>query len=160
MTLTWDVINENAVAFSKKWEKAKNEDAQAQEFTLEFLRVFGVTEPTKVGDFEYKVQLADGKRGEIDYLWKSKIGIEMKSRGKNLDLAFDQLANYMRHLPHEEIPDLWMVCDFENIRLNRRSTGETWDFKKKDLRKHIKKFADIAGTHTRAFRLYFTTTCY
>jgi len=145
--LTWDEIQANAVAFSKKWKDAKNEDAEAQGFLIDFLRVFGV-DTMGVGDFEYKVPLADGRRGEIDYLWKGKIAIEMKSRGKSLDLAYDQLKRYMQSLPHEDIPDLWLVCDFENMQLRRRSTSEIWDFKKKDLRKHIKKFADIAGYTT------------
>jgi type II restriction/modification system DNA methylase subunit YeeA len=72
----------------------------------------------------------------------------MKSRGKDLAAAFEQLRAYMTHLPEDEIPDLWMVCDFESIRLSRRSTNEVYNFKTKDLRKHIKRFANIAGYTT------------
>ncbi|MCL1878919.1 MAG: hypothetical protein FWF80_08670 [Defluviitaleaceae bacterium] len=146
--LSWDTIQANAIAFSKKWQKAKNEEAEAQGFQLDFLCVFGVDEPMEVGNFEYKVPLLGGRTGYIDYVWKSKIAIEMKSRGKSLDEAFAQLKNYMQNLPSDEIPDLWMVCDFESIRLCRRSTNEIWNFKTKDLRKHIKRFADIAGYET------------
>jgi hypothetical protein len=146
--LTWDEIQSNAVAFSKKWQKAKSEEAEAQGFLIDFMRVFGVDEPMQVGDFEYKVPLTGGKTGYIDYVWKGKIAIEMKTRGKSLNLAYNQLQTYMQHLPPEDIPDLWLVCDFENMQLRRRSTSEIWDFKKKDLRKHIKKFADIAGYTT------------
>jgi len=152
MKLTWDNIQANAVAFSKKWKDAKNEEAEAQGFLIDFLRVFGVDEPMNVGNFEYKVPLSGGKTGYIDYVWKSKIAIEMKSRGKDLTLAFNQLKNYMQNLPNDEIPDLWLVCDFENIRLCRRSTNEIWSFKTKDLRKHIKKFADVAGYKTERIR--------
>ncbi len=150
--LTWDEIQANAIAFSKKWKDAHNEEAQAQGFEIEFLRVFGVNEPMLVGDFEYKVPLSSGKTGYIDYVWKGKIAIEMKRRGKDLGLAFHQLQTYMQHLPEEEIPDLWLVCDFENMRLCRRSTNEIWNFKTKDLRKHIKRFADIAGYETERVR--------
>ena len=150
--LSWDEIQANAIAFSKRWKDARNEEAQAQAFQLHFLRVFGISDPESVGDFEYKVPLSGGKTGYIDYVWKGKIAIEMKSRGKDLDSAFDQLQNYMRHLPESEIPDLWLVCDFENMRLCRRSTSEIWDFKTKDLRKHIKRFADIAGYETERIR--------
>lgn len=152
MQLAWDEIQVNAVAFSKRWKDAKNEEAQAQSFELDFLRVFGVTDPEAVGDFEYKVPLSGSKTGYIDYVWKRKIAIEMKSRGKDLTLAFQQLQNYMQHLPEDEIPDLWLVCDFENMRLSRRSTNEIWNFKTKDLRKHIKRFADIAGYETERIR--------
>ena len=148
MPLSWDEIQANAVAFSKKWKDASNEEAEAQGFEIDFLRVFGVPEPMTVGDFEYKVSLSAGKMGYIDYLWKGRLAIEMKSKGKELVNAFHQLQNCMQHLPNDEIPDLWLVCDFENMRLTRRSTNESWSFKTKDLRKHIKKFADIAGYTT------------
>jgi len=152
MALSWNEIQSKAIAFSKRWENAHKEGAQAQSFTTDFLRVFGVTDPEAIGNFEYKVHLSDGKMGFIDYVWKSKIAIEMKSKGKDLEDAYKQLQTYMQHLPEDEIPDLWMVCDFENIRLCRRSTNELWSFKTKDLRQHIKKFADIAGY--KAERIY------
>lgn len=41
-----------------------------------------------------------------------------------------------------------MVCDFENIMLYKRTSGEKVAFKTKDLRKHIRHFADIAGYET------------
>jgi len=144
MKLSWDEIQANAVAFSKRWKDARNEEAEAQSFLMDFLRVFGVDDLALTGDFEFKVPLSAGKTGYIDYLWKAQIAIEMKSRGKDLTAAFDQLQNYMRHLPDEEIPDLWMVCDFESVRVCRRSSNEIFNFKTKDLRKHIKRFANIA----------------
>jgi hypothetical protein len=152
MRLTWEEIQANAITFSRRWKDAKNEEAEAQAFEIDFLRVFGVTDPVAVGDFEYKVPLSGDKAGYIDYVWKGKIAIEMKSRGKDLSAAFHQLQTYMRHLPENEIPDLWLVCDFENMRLCRRSTNEIWNFKTKDLRKHIKRFADMAGYETERLR--------
>lgn len=47
---------------------------------------------------------------------------------------------------------MWLVCDFESMRLTRRSTNEIWNFKTKDLRKHIKRFANIAGYSTESIR--------
>lgn len=61
-----------------------SEEAQAQSFTIDFLRVFGVDDPEKIGNFEYKVPLDDGHVGYIDYFWKKKIAIEMKSFGKSV----------------------------------------------------------------------------
>jgi len=146
--LTWDNIQSNAVAFSKRWKDAKNEEAQAQSFLVDFLRVFGIKDPEAIGNFEYKVPLKNGRTGYIDYVWKSKIAIEMKSRGKNLDEAYQQLQAYMQSLPTDEIPDLWLVSDFENIRVYRRSANQITNFKTKDLRKNIRLFADIAGYET------------
>lgn len=146
--LTWDNIQANAITFSKRWKDGGNENAQSQTFVTEFMHVFGVDDPMTLGDFEYKVPLSANRTGYIDFLWKGQIAIEMKSRGKDLTLAFEQLRDYMIHLPEDDVPDLWMVCDFENIRLNRRSTNEFYNFKTKDLRKHIKRFANIAGYTT------------
>ncbi|MCL1829083.1 MAG: hypothetical protein FWG32_06260, partial [Oscillospiraceae bacterium] len=150
--LTWDNIQSNAVAFSKRWKDGCNEEAEAQLFVVDFLHVFGVDDPVKPGDFEYKVPLSGNRTGYTDYLWKGQIAIEMKSRGKDLSAAFEQLRVYMTHLPADEVPDLWMVCDFESIRLCRRSTNEVYNFKTKDLRKHIKRFANIAGYTTERIR--------
>jgi len=148
MRLPWDNIQSNAVAFSKRWKDAKNEEAQAQSFLTDFLRVFGIDDPESIGDFEYKVPLKSGRTGYIDYVWKSKIAIEMKSRGKNLDEAYHQLQAYMQSLDPDDIPDMWLVSDFENMRMYRRSANQIVNFKTKDLRKNIRLFADIAGYET------------
>lgn len=146
--LSWDEIQVRAIAFSKRWQNTHNEEAQAQSFETQLLQVFGVEDPEAVGDFEYKVRLGEGHNGYIDYLWKGKIAIEFKSKGKDLERAYLQLQNYMRQLPEEELPDLQLVCDFADMHLYRRSTKELWKFKTKDLRKHIKRFADVAGYET------------
>ncbi|MCL2805945.1 MAG: N-6 DNA methylase, partial [Treponema sp.] len=152
MKLSWEEIQANAVKFSKRWQDAKNEEAQAQSFVTSLLQVFGVNDPEALGDFEFKVPLSDNKTGYIDYLWKGKIAIEMKSRGKDLSVAFRQLQIYMQHLELDDIPDLWLVCDFETIYICRRSNNENITFKTKDLRKHIRRFADIAGYETERIR--------
>ena len=147
MALRWQDIQANAIRFAKQWSDASIEEAQAQSFQRGFFAVFGL-DVDDIGDYEYKVPLDDGHNGYIDFLWKGHIAIEMKSRGKDLSKAYDQLKDYVLHLPSAEMPDILMVCDFENIRLYRRSTGETWSFKTKDLSKHIRKFANIAGYET------------
>lgn len=148
MVLSWEQIQANAIAFSKRWENAKREKALAQTFEKEFLEVFGVEDVLAVGEYEYWVPLDDGRTGYIDYYWPKKIAIEFKTRGKDLNKAYEQLKDYVLHLPGEDMPDLLMVCDFENIVLHHRNTGKKVAFKTKDLRKHIKQFASIAGYET------------
>ena len=60
MSLTWESIQGNAIAFVTRWKDASNEEAQAQSFTTDFLKVFGIDDPEKTGDFEYKVSLMKG----------------------------------------------------------------------------------------------------
>ena len=42
--LTWDEIQSNAVAFSKKWQAAKSEEAEAQGFLIDFIHYVWSTE--------------------------------------------------------------------------------------------------------------------
>lgn len=148
MVLSWDEIQANAVVFSKRWRDAKREEALAQTFEKEFLAVFGVEDALAVGEYEYRVPLDDGHNGYIDFYWPKKIAIEFKTRGKDLNKAYEQLKEYVLHLPGEDMPDLLMVCDFETIILHHRSSGDVVRFKTQDLRKHIKQFANIAGYET------------
>ncbi|MCL2075210.1 MAG: class I SAM-dependent DNA methyltransferase [Betaproteobacteria bacterium] len=148
MTLSWSVIEANAVAFSERWKDAHSEEAQGQAFTLDFFKVFGVDDPERAGAFERKVAMDEGRIGYIDFLWKKRIALEMKSLGKDLGKAYAQLKEYVFHLPDDEIPDLLMVCDFATIVLHSRATGKKISFRTKELRKHIRRFADIAGYET------------
>ncbi|MDR0547945.1 MAG: class I SAM-dependent DNA methyltransferase [Deltaproteobacteria bacterium] len=154
MRLSWDEIQAKAVAFSNRWRNGGKEKQEAQSFARAFLSVFGVETDIIDRGFENPVKIGgQGHDKYIDFLWAGQIAIEMKSKGENLTLAFNQLQNYMNHLPNQDdVPDLWLVCDFEKMRLNRRSTNETWTFKTKDLRKHIKRFANIAGYATERVR--------
>jgi hypothetical protein len=145
--LTWDEIQANAIAFSKRWKAGWDEKSEAQSFVRDFLAVFGVQDAAAVGRFEERALRESGK-GFMDYFWQKQIAVEMKTKGKDLNRAYSQLSDYVVHLPAEEMPDLLMVSDFETIVLSRRTTAEKFTFKTKDLRKHIKRFANIAGYET------------
>jgi hypothetical protein len=145
--LTWEEIKSNAVRFSKRWKDGSDELSEGRTFIREFLAVFGADDLKTAGQFE-SLSKKEDDFGRIDFLWKSMIAIEMKSRGKNLKEAYDQLKDHVLHLPADEIPDLLMVCDFAVIKLYRRTTGENWTFKTKDLSKNVHRFANIAGYET------------
>ena len=140
--LSWDVIQSNAVTFSKRHHADGDEKPDGQNFMRDFLAVFGISEA--VGRFEERAMRESG-RGYMDYLWPKMIAIEMKSKGKNLDEAYEQLKDYVFHLPPEKLPDLLMVSDFENIVLYRRTTNKKWQFKTKEFHQYVDHFHDIAG---------------
>ena len=148
MPLSWDEIQQGAITFARRWKDGWDEKSEAQSFVRDFLRVFGAEDAAAVGRFEERAQRESG-RGFMDYFWPKKIAIEMKSKGRDLDRAYTQLADYLCHLPEDEIPELWMVSDFETIVLWRRSTKQHKQFKTKDLKKNIRQFADIAGLETQ-----------
>lgn len=144
MKLSWLEIRARAFSFSKKWEHTIDEVAEAQSFLNDFFDVFGI-DRKRVATFEKKVPMGKGRNGYIDLLWKGVILIEMKSKGKSLDKAYNQARDYAFNLEDEDLPEYIMVCDFDNIRLYRETTGQEWTFKTKKLHEKVKLFADIAG---------------
>ncbi|MDR1759666.1 MAG: N-6 DNA methylase [Fibrobacter sp.] len=130
-----------AIAFSKKWEYANNEKRESQKFLSDFLDIFGIT-LVPAEHFEYQVHKNAGERGYIDCLIGGKIAIEMKSRGENLEKAFEQLKEYVQWLPENLIPQILMVCDFETIILD--FDKKKIKFKTKDLRKHLDLFNSLS----------------
>jgi len=111
MPLSWNEIRLQASNFAENWKdkasKAK-EEADAQDFQTDFLKVFGVTR-RQVATFEHRVNMschtdlfgdgAQGRRGYIDLFWKGRIMIEMKTPGKDRKKAYEQAKEYAEHLP-------------------------------------------------------------
>jgi hypothetical protein len=131
MALSWNEIKERALKFSKEWESSKTEEADSQPFLIEFFNVFGI-DRKRVSTFEHKVKMLDEKDGYIDLLWKGVILIEMKSRGKNLELAFRQATDYTHGLKDYELPKYILVSDFNIFRLYDLEEDITIEFELKD----------------------------
>ena len=144
MTLSWNEIKERAISFSKKWEDAENEAAEAKPFLIDFFNIFGVSN-RRVTAFETHVKKLDNKDGFIDMLWKGNILIEMKSRGKNLDRAYTQAKDYFPGLKDYELPKYILVCDFQTFRLYDLEYDKRYEFTLKDLYKKVKLFGFVAG---------------
>jgi hypothetical protein len=89
MILSWNEIKSRALAFSKHWADAGNEDAQAKPFLIAFFEVFGITDK-RFASFEHAVKKHGGGQGFVDAFWPGILLIEMKSRGKSLDRAYTQ----------------------------------------------------------------------
>ncbi len=144
MALAWNEIKDRALAFSKEWAKAESEDADAKPFWIEFFNVFGITSK-RIGSFEQRVKKLDGKDGYIDWLWKGNLLIEHKSRGKDLDRAYQQAIDYFPGLKEHELPRFVLVSDFARFRLYDSQDGTQTEFQLKDFHKQVKLFWFIAG---------------
>ncbi|MBV5311063.1 type IIL restriction-modification enzyme MmeI, partial [Chromatium okenii] len=81
-----------------------------------FFNIFGVSR-RRVANFEQRVTTIDGRAGYIDLLWKGKLLVEHKSRGKSLDRAHAQATDYFHGLKDRELPRYVLVCDFARFRL-------------------------------------------
>ena len=151
MPLSWNEIKTRAFTFSKEWENESSEDAEAKSFWDDFFNVFGVSR-RRVAAFEKAVKKQDGKQGFIDLLWKGVILVEHKSRGRNLDKAFQQAKNYFPGLKDHELPKYILVSDFQMFRLYDLETGTMSEFALKDFIQNVHLFGFIAGYEKRTYK--------
>ena len=155
MPLSLNEIKDRALRFSREWEEAKAERAEAQTFWNEFFNVFGMSR-RRLASFEEPVKLArkrfeekGNKGGFIDLFWRGTLIAEHKSLGKDLDSAYKQALEYFEGLAERDLPRYIIVSDFARIRLHDLDTDTRTDFPLKDLYKHIKLFGFIAGYTTQ-----------
>jgi len=150
MPLSWNEIKTRAAAFVLEWKdnRAVKEKAEAQTFETEFLKIFGV-DRKKVALFEHEVHF-EGGRGYIDLFWKGHIIIEMKTPGKDLDLAYEQAKAYALTLPQKDIPKSILTCDFLNFQYydledTPDGVATCHSFLLEDLPAHVELFGYLAG---------------
>lgn len=110
MPLPWSEIRDKAIAFSREWQDAESEQAEAQTFWNEFFAVLGVPR-RRVASFEEPVKKLGAKRGRIDAFWKGLLVVEHKSRGQDLDRAFVQALDYFPGIPDRDLPKYVLVSD-------------------------------------------------
>jgi len=142
--LSWNEIKSRALNFSRTWADAANEDSEAKPFWIAFFEIFGITDK-RVATFELNVKKHGGGQGFVDLFWPGMLLVEQKSRGKNLDAAFNQALGYFPGITERDLPQIIIVCDFAHFRVHKLATGETYEFALKDLHKHIRLFGFIAG---------------
>jgi hypothetical protein len=151
MVLSWNEIKDRALNFSKEWADTSNEEADAKPFLVEFFNVFGISHK-RVATFEHRVKKLDEKDGYIDLLWKGTILIEMKSRGKNLDRAYQQAIDYTHGLKQHELPKYILVSDFENFRLYDLEDDKHIEFKLNNLVNNVHHFGYILGYQKKVYK--------
>jgi hypothetical protein len=78
--------------------------------------------------------------------------IEMKSRGKNLDRAFDQAKDYLHGLQEHELPKYILISDFENFRLHDLEETKTIEFKLNDLLNNVQHFGYLLGYQKKIYK--------
>lgn len=151
MVLSWNEIKDRALKFSKEWADASNEEADAKPFLVDFFDVFGITRK-RVATFEHRIKKLDETDGYIDLLWKGTILIEMKSRGKNLDKAYQQAIDYTQGLKEYELPKYILVSDFEHFRLYDLEEDKQTEFKLNELVNNVHHFGYILGYQKKVYK--------
>ncbi|MBU6325866.1 MAG: N-6 DNA methylase, partial [Bacteroidetes bacterium] len=151
MILSWNEIKDRALKFSQEWAEAANEEADAKPFLVEFFNVFGITS-RRVATFEHRVKKLDDSDGYIDLLWKGTVLIEMKSRGKNLDKAYEQAKAYMHGLKEHELPKYILISDFEQFRLYDLEDDRCTHFRLPELVGNVQHFGFLIGYQKKVYK--------
>ncbi len=151
MPLSWNEIRSRAFQFSKDWAEESSEHAEAKSFWDGFFNIFGVTR-RRIATFETHVKKIDGKDGYIDLLWKGKLLIEHKSRGKDLDSAREQALSYFEGLKERDLPRYVIVSDFAKFRLYDLDEDTQTEFSLEELHNNINLFGFIAGYQTHKIK--------
>jgi len=151
MALGWNEIKERALQFSREWAGCSREEADAKPFLIDFFNVFGITS-RRVSTFEHRVKKPDESDGYIDLLWKGAILIEMKSRGRNLDKAYQQAVEYTYGLKEHELPKFILVSDFENFRLYDLEDDKIHEFRLSELSNHVALFGSLIGYQKKVYK--------
>ncbi len=159
MALSWNEIKDRALNFSKEWADTSNEEADAKPFLDAFFDVFGIARK-KIGTFEHRVKKLSDADGYIDLLWKGTILVEMKSKGKNLEKAYQQAIEYTHGLKQHDLPKYILVSDFENFKLYDLESplpaspegGGVIEFKLNDFVNNVQHFGYILGYQKKVYK--------
>ena len=161
MPLSWNEIKHRAIAFSRDWKGVTSEKSERQTFWNEFFEVFGKKRRT-LAAFEEPVKKLSGNWGFIDLFWPGTCIVEHKSATTaDLGKAHAQAMDYIRGLidsgRDKEVPRWLIVSDFQRIAIHDLEPEQDPDlplftrlpasveFHLKDLHRHIRHFAFIAG---------------
>lgn len=151
MALSWNEIKDRALRFSKEWADEAKERAEKDSFWNDFFNVFGISR-RRVATFEEPVKKLSGSQGFIDLFWKGTLLVEHKSKGKDLDKAYEQATDYFPGLEEHELPKYILVSDFDKIKLFDLDERTEHEFPVSELYKNIKLFGFIAGYQKRKFQ--------
>lgn len=151
MHLSWNEIKSRAIQFSKEWEGESRERAEKDSFWNDFFHVFGISRK-RVASFEKAVKKLGNKQGFIDLFWKGTLLVEHKSKGKNLDKAFEQALDYFPGLKEHELPKYILVSDFHHFQFYDLEEKTEHRFILPEFLQYIHLFGFIAGYEKRTYK--------
>jgi type I restriction-modification system DNA methylase subunit len=121
--LSSNEIRARLTLFAEQFAVACDENAESQSFWDLLFRCYG-TNRREVARYEARVRKRDGNSARIDLLWKGRVLVEQKSRGRDLASARDQALEYVERLPAADRPRWVVTCDFANFEVEDLQTGE------------------------------------
>jgi len=126
-------------AFAKSFRDAANEQQQASIFWTKFYECYGIR-PESATIYEQRVSKLSGAVGRIDSFIPGKLIVEHKSKGANLEKAYEQAQEYFLALPEVERPKYIITSDFARIYLYDLAAKKSYKTALGDLPKHANWF--------------------
>ena len=151
MAISWNEIKDRALKFSNEWADESKERAEKDSFWNDFFNVFGISR-RRVATFEEPVKKLNDRQGFIDLFWKGTLLVEHKSKGRDLDAAFEQATDYFHGIKEHELPKYVLVSDFDKFKLYDLDENTETEFHIGDFYKNVKLFGFIAGYQKRTFQ--------
>lgn len=130
--ITLAEVRKRLTAFARKFKDAADEQQLATVFWVEFYKCFGHTD-ADAAVYESKVKMLSGNLGRIDSFIPGLLLVEHKSKGKDLDAAYEQATDYYLRLADEVRPKYIVVSDFARIRLYDLAKGAQHECKLSEL---------------------------
>ena len=144
MPVTMNEVRVRLAAFAKQWANASREAADAKLFWARFYECYGIR-PESATIYEKEVAKLDGRLGFIDSFIPGLLIVEHKSRGKSLEAAFSQAADYFLALSEAERPRYIITSDFARFRLTDLKARATYECTLKELPRRAGWFAFLLG---------------
>jgi type I restriction-modification system DNA methylase subunit len=116
-SLALSEVRRRLTKFAHDFKDAANEQQQASIFLTRFYECYGIKAESAT-IYEQRVKTLSGGVGRIDSFIPGLLIVEHKSKGRDLDLAYEQATNYFIALPEAQRPKYIVVSDFERIRLH------------------------------------------
>ena len=144
---TLDELHARADEFSKEFADTTYESGYAQNFIRELCGVYGLNYLRCV-KFEERIKKQDAQGTEagginrIDGFFPGLMLVEMKSAGKDMDLAYGQALRYAPLLAEADRPRYVLVSDFQSLHLYDRGAAKDQDnpplcFALAEFRQHV-----------------------
>lgn len=143
-------IRRRAAAFAHEFSADTDEKGEASAFWEQFFAVFGVSR-RRVASFEYRVKKAGGAQGFIDVFWPGVLLAEHKTKGRDLDKAYEQALTYLDGLADTELPRYIIVSDFAQMRLYDLEAKDQHDFPLSEFPQHIERFGFVSGYEVQKY---------
>lgn len=132
-------IKKRLQKFVKQFATASNEQQEAVIFWTRFYECFGI-DAAAATLYEKAVHKLDGAKGRIDSFIPGKLLVEHKSKGKDLDIAFEQALGYALNLSDAEKPKYIVVSDFARVRLYDLAANTQHECTLAELPNHVAWF--------------------